>query len=470
MNVRELVVGLGRAAKSGRWPRHGGARPGATRGRSGAPGRGAGRRPSRATSALGGAAIGALVTLVATLVALNGWPDRDSIAHRVAPAPPVDDGAFVRTLEGLTGAPFTAGNRVDELRNGDRIFGAMLEAIRGARHSVTFEANIFGPGEVTRAFTDALAERARAGVKVHVLLDWQGARVGAAEAEQMRRAGAEVVFFRPPRWDTIAELDHRTHRKLLVVDGRLGFVGGVAFSDQWRGDADAPDHWRDTHFEVEGPAVAHLQATFAEHWLRVSEGVLQGDAYFPALAPAGEARAQVVAVTQRAGGERARLLYLLALAAARRRVRVASSYFIPDGETSAALVAARRRGVEVEVVVPGRSADIAVARLASQTRWRELLDAGVAIYEYEATMYHCKLVIVDDALVMAGSTNLNSRSFRLDDEVNVHVLDPALASRLVEAFEADRARAVRVTAEQWARRPVGEQITQWAAGLLRSQL
>jgi cardiolipin synthase len=371
----------------------------------------------------------------------------------------------------LLGPAILAGNRVETLLNGDEIFPAMLAAIRGAQSTITFETYIYWSGAIGRDFAAALAERARAGVRVHVLLDWVGAaKIEAPLLAEMEAAGVEVERYRPLRWYHLHRMNRRTHRKLLVVDGRIGFTGGVGIADVWLGDAEDPEHWRDTHFRLEGPAVAQMQAAFLDNWLEVRPEVLHGDAYFPPLEPAGEMKAQVFKSSFGEGAESTRLMYLLSIACARESVLLSSSYFVPDQVAIDTFVAARRRGVRIEVIVPGEHIDAHVTRRASRGLWGPLLEAGVEIHEYEPTMFHVKVLVVDGLWTSVGSTNFDNRSFSLNDEANLNVLDADFAADQVRIFEADKLRARGITLEEWRNRPRSEKLTEWAAGLLRSQL
>jgi cardiolipin synthase len=382
-----------------------------------------------------------------------------------------DDPQFARSMGTLLGPSLLAGNRVRALCNGDEIFPAMLEAIRGARRTITFETYIYWSGEIGRAFADALAERAQAGVKVHVLLDWVGSgKMDATTIASMEQAGIEVRKYHPLRWYNLGRLNNRTHRKLLVVDGRTGFTGGVGIADQWLGNAEDPEHWRDSHFQLEGPAVAQMQAAFMDNWIETRSVVLHGDDYFPALDPVGPHMAQVFKSSATEASESARLMYLLSIASATRSVRIGNAYFVPDRLSVETLVAAQRRGVGVEIIVPGRHSDAAVVRRASRSRWGPLLEAGVSIYEYRPTMYHTKVMIVDDVWTSVGSTNFDSRSFRLNDEANLNVLDPGFAREQAAVFEEDRARSTRITLDMWNSRPRSEKFKGGLAGLLRLQL
>jgi cardiolipin synthase len=306
---------------------------------------------------------------------------------------------------------------------------------------------------------------------VHVLLDWLG--TGKMDQEilnQMEEAGAELCKYHPLRWYTIGRMNNRTHRKLLVVDGRVGFTGGVGIADNWLGHAQDPEHWRDSHFRIEGPAVAQMQATFMDNWMKCRSLVLHGEDYFPALEPRGDSAAQVFHSSPGEGAESVRLMYLLSIASARSRILLANSYFVPDSLAVKELVSARQRGVRVEIITPGPHIDTETVRKASRSRWGPLLEAGVEIYEYQPTMYHCKVMVVDDSWVSVGSTNFDNRSFRLNDEANLNVLDPVIAAEQAAIFEEDKRKSRRITLEGWRRRPMKERIQERLAGLLRAQL
>jgi cardiolipin synthase A/B len=371
----------------------------------------------------------------------------------------------------LLGPPMAQGNRVTSLLNGDQVFPAMLDAIRSAKRSIDFETYIYWSGTVGREFGDALAERARAGVPTHLLIDWLGStRADEKILDTMRDAGVEIVRYRPLRWYSVDRINHRTHRKLLVVDGRVGFTGGVGIADQWLGHAQDKEHWRDSHFRVEGPVVAQLQAAFLDNWVEAEGHVLDGEAYFPRLVPVGADFAQVFRSAPGEGSASMRLMYLLAIAAATRRILIANAYFVPDSQTVAMLVEARRRGADVEIVVPGPVLDAQIVRRASRATWGPLLEAGVRIYEYQPTMYHTKVMVVDDLWASVGSTNFDDRSFRLNDEANLNVLDAAFGREQARVFDEDRRRSRQVTLEAWRRRPLRERLQERWATLVRSQL
>lgn len=389
------------------------------------------------------------------------------IDHRHGPGHP----QFQRVLGSMLGPALIPGNRVTAFHNGDEIFPAMLDAIRAAGKTITFETYIYWSGEIAGQFAAALEERARAGVRVHLMLDWVGAgKIDGHMIEEMQAAGVEVEKFHPVRWYNLDRINNRTHRKLLVVDGRIGFTGGVGIADLWRGSAQDPEHWRDSHYRITGPAVAQMQSAFMDHWIATRGAVLDQEAYFPALPATGTELAQVFRSGTDDGAESVRLMYLLSVASAETSLKIASAYFVPDDLTTEMLVAACRRGVRLEILVPGVHGDAAVVRRASRARWGPLLEAGAAIHEYQPTMYHCKIMIVDRLWTSVGSTNFDNRSFRLNDEANLNVHDAGFAEQQCAVFDADLARAKRVTLEGWRDRPRSEKAQEWLASLLRSQL
>ena len=385
------------------------------------------------------------------LLLAAGWlTGCGGVHYHLAQTPAVHDPQFRQAMSYVVGPPMVASNHVAALLNGEQIFPAMLASIRGAQKTVCLESYIFWSGRVGREFTDALIERARAGVRVHMLLDWLGS--GGIESlylDQLRQAGVEVEKYNPLVWYRLGRLNHRDHRKLLIVDGRVGYTGGAGIADLWAGRGEAPEHWRDTQFRVEGPAVAQMQSVFLENWMKTTRRVLTGEEYFPELAPAGGMEAHLLSSTPREGVENMRLLYLLAFAGARHHIRLSAAYFVPGRQLIDALVDARRRGVEVEIIVPGQHFDHAFVRDASRSQWGKLLAAGVQFYEYEPAMYHCKVTIVDDVWVSVGSANFDSRSFRLNDEANLNVYSADFAREQIRIFEEDKQRSHPVTEAEW---------------------
>jgi cardiolipin synthase A/B len=343
--------------------------------------------------------------------------------------------------------------------------------MRGAQKTITFESYIYWSGEVGSQFADALAERAKAGVKVHVLIDWVGsAKLDEALLQKMQAAGVDVRKFHEPAWYNFARLNNRTHRKLLVTDGTVGFTGGVGIAPQWTGAAQDADHWRDTHFRVEGPVVAQMQATFMDNWIKVTGQVLHGAPYFSDLQATGNSPAQMFASSPSSGSDNMALMYHMALTAAEKTVDLSMAYFVPDTLSIQILLDALHRGVRLRLITPGAITDTETVRSASRRTWGPLLEAGAEIYEFQPTMYHCKVMIVDNVLVSVGSTNFDNRSFRLNDEANLNIYDGAFAARQTTVFEEDLKRSRRMTLEEWKDRPFRERLKELAGLLLSSQL
>ena len=415
--------------------------------------------------------VSCVATLLAGLLVLNFMPGEKKIQNQLVRQYETNDPQFRRSLGVLLGPPIVEGNKVEVLINGDQIFPAMLKAIREAKKTITFETYIYWSESIGREFADALAERARAGVKVHLMLDWIGSiKMDDAALKEMRDAGVEVHRYHKPVWWKLARLNNRTHRKILVVDGRIGFTGGVGIADKWRGNGQDADHWRDTHFRVEGPVVGQMQAVFNDNWTKATGVVLDGDDYFPALQPAGTMPAQMFSSSTTGGSESMHLMYLLAITAARRTIHLSNSYFVPDELAVKALVAAARRGVDVRIITPGPIIDSDAVRAASHERWGELLEAGVKMAEYQPTMYHVKALVVDSLLVSVGSTNFDNRSFSINDEANLNVLDRDFAKQQEQVFENDWKRARPISLRQWQDRPLTDKMAGKIADLIGAQL
>ena len=427
----------------------------------------AGRRRSTMLTVL----LTALATGALVLLALNFTAGEKKVQQQLPRLYSTASPDFERALGSLLGPGIVGGNAVTELLNGDQIFPPMLAAIQAAQKSITFETYIYWSGDIGKQFADALSERARAGVRVHVLLDWVGsAKMDESYLTEMKEAGVQIEKFHKPHWYNLARLNNRTHRKLLVVDGQVGFTGGVGIAPQWMGNAQDPDHWRDSHYLVRGPVVAQMQATFLDNWLKVTGKVLHGELYFPPIAPAGAQKAQMFSSSPSSGSESMQLMYHLAITAAERSIDLSVAYFVPDELTQKHLMDALARGVRVRFITPGEHTDTDTVKAASRATWGPLLQAGALIYEYQPTMYHCKVMIVDQLLVSVGSTNFDNRSFRLNDEANLNVYDAAFAKRQTEVFEDDLKRSRRVTYEEWLNRPLREKAHEKLTGWLRSQL
>ncbi len=363
-----------------------------------------------------------------------------------APAP-VHSAAFREQLAAVAMTPWTTGNSARTLENGDGYFPPMFRAAMSAKRSITFECYVAVDCGLVATFSRVLAERARAGVKVHVILDAFGcAEWGRRNVRLMRGAGVRVEFYNPFRLHNPAAYSHRTHRRVLVVDGTVGFCGGAGFAVNWQGNAGHSKHWRDTQYELRGPVVAQLQDNFNDNWRELTGTELRGPAYYPPLAKTGTLTAQMALGSPLKQGDTLGGSFLLAFRAARKSIVVEHSYFIPPPDIVSELLAARARGVHVQILLPGKIMDMTFAKEVTRHTLRRLMDAGVEIHEYQPTMMHGKLVIVDGHLVMAGSANLDSRSFFINDENDLHVLDSGFAREQQRMFERDLARSEPLTA------------------------
>lgn len=412
-----------------------------------------------------------VVTILATLLVTNLMEGEKRIESEVHHLYGVTDPQYLRSMSVLLGPPALEANSITHLENGERIFPAMLEAIRSARKTITFETYIYWSGDIGRRFAEALCERARAGVKVHVLLDWVGsAKMEQSLLDELKACSVQLERYHEPSFFNLTRLNNRTHRKLLVVDGRIGFTGGVGIADQWAGDAQDPEHWRDSHFRAEGPVAAQIQAVFVDNWTKATGKLLHGSDYFPKLQGAGKLAAQMFSSSPTGGSESMQLMYLLSIASARSTILIANSYFVPDDLAIDAMVLAVKRGVKIRVITPGEHIDTEVVRRASRARWGKLLEAGVEIYEFAPTMFHCKIMIVDGYMVSTGSTNFDNRSFRLNDEANLNVYDIGFAQEMTAVFERDVARSKRITLAQWENRPYLEKLMEHTLALFRQQL
>lgn len=382
------------------------------------------------------------------------------------------DPLFVSAMGPLVGAEFTRGNSVQTLVNGDEFFPAMLAAIRDARRSITLESYIWSSGYISNQFIEALTERARAGVKVHIIVDGMGTlKLNDSDKERMREAGIELHKYGREHWYEVKpDINHRTHRKLLVIDGRIGFTGGMCIDDRWLGNAEHDKIWRETQVRVEGPAVRQMQAVFATNWLQTTSSLLLGEEYFPAFAgESGPALALCYRSGKNEAPQNARLGYLFAIASARKSIDIANAYFVPDQLSTDMLVEARARGVRVRIILPAIN-DSAFGRAAARSRWGPLLDAGAELYLYEPAMFHPKTMVVDDILVTIGSANFDNRSFSLNDEVTLKVLDRAVAAKNLQIFEDDLRKSRRMTREEYESRPWYVKLTDQFCGLFRTQL
>ena len=376
--------------------------------------------------------------------------------------PPNDSDRFLEIVEALTDARLNRTGNLEVLTNGNSFYPAALEAIRGATQSINLEAYIFQKGEIARQYVQALVERARAGVKVNLVLDAFGsAGTGKSFFAPLHDAGGKVGWYNGPRWYRLMHMDNRTHRELMIVDGRIGFIGGAGVADQWYTGTGPNPRWRDSAVRVEGEAVCSLQATFAENWLATSGELLIGDAYFPRIQCDNPLVSMVVNSTPTVGGStRARILFQLLVASARRSISITTPYFLPDKSLMQDLCHAVERGVRLRVLVPGRKSDHMVTRSTSRAGYGELLKAGAEVFEYQPAMIHAKILCVDDLWTVIGSTNFDNRSFGINDEVNLAMRNAAVATRFERDTALDLDQSRRISLEEWKHRPVTERATE----------
>jgi cardiolipin synthase A/B len=429
----------------------------------------------RASSALRRGGLVGLAASISVLLMVSGCMGfltrEEKLEKKIEHHYAVADPQFRREMSVMLGPTILPGNRVEALNNGEEIFPAMLAAIAAARKTITFETYIYWSGDIGQKFADALSERARAGVQVKVVIDWVGSlKMDERLLDQIQDSGAEVLRYRPLRWYNLGRLNNRTHRKLLVVDGKVGFTGGVGIADMWEGHAQDPEHWRDIHFRVEGPVIGQFQAAFNDNWIKTSGTLLNGDAYFPPLAEAGNMAAHMFVASPAGGSESMHLMYLMAVAAAQHSIDLQAAYFVPDELMIKALIAARKRGVRVRIMVPGEHMDADTVRLASKEQWGPMLAAGIEIHEYLPTMMHNKMLILDRIMVSVGSTNFDLRSFRLNDEASLNVYDAGFAEQMTRVFEADLLRTRKYDLETWQRRPLKDKLLEKFVLPIRSQL
>jgi cardiolipin synthase A/B len=413
-------------------------------------------------------------------LAALAWYASDSLRHRreggrgyeLIGDVDVRDASFLRAAEALTGAPISYGNDVDLLINGDNIFPAFLKTIEDAEHSVNLLTYVYWTGDIAVDVASALCKKAKSGVVCNVLLDAVGAlKMDSALIDEMEQAGVRVRRFRPVKPYAIRRVANRTHRKILVADGKVAMTGGVGIADEWTGDAHDPDHWRDTHVRIVGPAVRGLQGAFTENWLEATGEVLAGEDYLPDLKPVeGGGAMHVMRSSAGVGDTEAEALFYLAIASAKRSIDLTSAYFAPRPAFSDALVKAAERGAAIRIVVPGPYTDKEIARQAGRSSYRHLLKAGIRIFEYQPTMLHAKSLVIDGAWSSVGSVNFDNRSFQLNDEATLCVLSENFAKRLTEVFEGDIAKSKEITDRAWRRRPLFRRVGETAGRLLRREL
>ena len=408
-----------------------------------------------------------IMSFVAYVVLPRELPPIYGLDHRFAAA----SEEFFSTMTGATGVEFIGGNRLDIYNNGDEFYPAMLEAIERAGSSITIEAYIYWGGSIGRMFAQALAKRAADGVHVKLLLDAVGsANIGEDILKILNGGGCQIAWYNPIRWYTLGRFNNRTHRKSLIIDGELAFTGGAGIADHWMGNAEGPGHWRDIQIRIKGPGVAPLQTAFAQNWLETTGEILTGDAYYPAPEEAGDIALQTLLSSPETGASAVRIMYYLSIVCARKSIFIANPYFVPDQVAIDILKEARTRGVDVKIMVSGRYNDSRLARLNGSRLFGELLDCGVEIYEYNRTMLHHKIMIVDDVWATVGTTNFDNRSFAHNAENNVCWTHGRSVRKLRDAFLNDLAVADPVLAEVWKRRPLWVKSLEFVASLLQEQV
>ncbi|MFJ4966550.1 putative cardiolipin synthase YwiE [Streptomyces sp. ADI96-02] len=376
-----------------------------------------------------------------------------------------------RRLERLIGIAATEGNALVPLRNGDQIFGAMLDAIRGAEHTVDMMTFVYWRGDIAKEFAEALAERARAGVRVRLMLDGFGSRlIEKGQLSLMDEAGVDVAWFRKPLYLSPLKQNHRCHRKVLVIDERTAFTGGVGIAEEWCGDARNEHEWRDTHVQVSGPAVDGLAAAFAQNWAECHDELFDDRDRFVGSEPQGDAIVQVVRGSASFGWQDMQTLIRVVLESAEERVRLTTAYFAPDAYFTELLCAAARRGVEVEILLPGPHTDKRVCQLAGQRYYEDLTACGVKIYQYQPTMMHTKAITIDRIASLIGSTNFNRRSLDHDEEVMLAVLDQDFTAALDGHFDEDREASVLIERARWKRRDLLQRAREAAVVPIRRYL
>lgn len=406
------------------------------------------------------------MAMLSYLIAPTAAPPRYGLDHEFS----IDSPEFLSTVAGATGAPFLQGNKLELLNNGDAFYPPMLTAIKEAKASITIEAYIYWAGEIGRAFAEALAERARAGCGVKILLDSIGsASIGPDILDLLEAGGCQVAWYNPIRWYTLGRFNNRTHRKSLIVDGRVAFTGGAGIADHWRGNARGPEEWRDMQIRLEGPAVVPLQTGFALNWQKTTGELLSSDLFYPRVDAAGRLAVQTLLSSPETGASNVRTMYYLSIVCARESIYIANPYFVPDPVAIETLIEAKRRGVDVRIMVSGIRNDNWLARQNSVRLYGRLLAAGIEIQEFNRTMLHQKTMVVDMRWVTVGTTNFDNRSFAHNEESNVCFFDRTLAEQLHAIFLEDLSGSERLTAEKWSHRGVWARGQEFVASFLQEQ-
>lgn len=396
---------------------------------------------------------------------------RELVQYEVGHTFGVRDSAFFGSAHALGDPIPIPGNKITLLQNGDEIFPEMLKAIRSARQTINFEAYIFHSGKVGSQFMEAFRERAKAGVEVRLLLDGLGSstKLDNKEVAELEKAGCRVAYFHPTRSLRIDRANRRTHRRLMIVDGKLGFTGSVGFDDLWSGNAESAAHWRDMHARVEGPLVGKLQGAFQQHWAMETHEALTGKGQFPELSDAGTLKAQMTASHDYSIAPLA-LTQAVAIAAAEKSIFITNPYCTPSDALKKGLIDAAKRGVDVEILVPGKHNDVPATKAAGRSAYGDLLEGGVKIFEYEPTMIHTKSLVVDGIFTLFGTSNLDARSSEINEELDISVYDEGFSEELVKIFKTDLTKAKPYTSAQFKERGVWERVSEWLTIPFRSQM
>jgi len=401
-----------------------------------------------------------VIVVIAAVLGLLLLFAQDPSTVRLDSAISIEDARFRDYVGAVTASPSSQGDRYEMLLNGDQVYPAMLDAIRNARRRVNFLTYIYSPGQAADQFTRAFADAGRRGIEVNVVVDAFGASdIPKEHIEQLEAAGVTVGHYRPVRWYSIQESNYRNHRKILVVDGEIGFTGGIGVSDHWLGNAQNETQWRDTQFRIHGPVVRYLEAVFYESLAETQPRVKPeigpgGDGKAPE--PAGEASSVIVSSAPNGGSGAVKRLFLMTLGAAKKTLDITTPYFVVDDSTLWALEQARQRGVQIRFLVEGDRTDAKTVKWASRSIYDRLLQQGIEIYEYQPTMIHAKTTVVDGSWSIIGSANFDNRSLDMNDEVNIGISDRSLADALLKTFEDDLRRAKRLTLEEWRQRALHE--------------
>jgi cardiolipin synthase len=417
------------------------------------------------------------MAFVSYLVTPIETPPQYGLEHEFS----VDSDEFLTTITGASGVPLLVCNRIDILHNGDQFYPVMLEEIGRAQSSITIEAYIYWAGEIGRRFAETLAAKASEGIPVKILLDSVGsATIGSEILETLEKGGCQLAWYNRIRWYTIGQFNHRTHRKSLIIDGRVGFTGGAGIADVWLGNAQSPEHWRDTQIRITGPAVTPLQTGFAQNWLKTTGELLSGATYYPDHDREQEPPShgftrtglsvQTVMSSPESGASSVRLMHYLPIVCARRSIYISNPYFVPDQAAIDTLVEARQRGVEVRIMVAGRHNDTWLARQNSRRLYGPLLRAGIQILEYNKTFMHQKTMVIDGLWVSIGTTNFDNRSFAHNEETSVCIKDADLAAFMEHTFRADMRACDRVELEAWQKRGLLTKSLEAVASLLEAQV